>query len=501
MPIVRCSTLPRAASLCAAAGLLAAILAAQPSATLQKARSNRLPSPDDELVAIAELAGGLTPEFAADGLLRLVESGKLRDREWKLELIDRAFARAQLALQLYPKKPVPIGFTDQPGAMVGIASRAQLDRMSLCIRAVREALPLDPALARDMFEKTGFPDVKESKCEDRVVPDLESWFETLRLAGEQGFPSTSAGQRKAEEFVVDSVRRISSPSAAFAAASALARLKTRPASFQRIVLAFSSAVSVVEPNDRLFSVELFYEPSRQQMRSLLDRCHTGDCDYGVLLAGVASFYRKNLNAPRCEDTFKDEVHRQNREEALSNLNVRLLSLGQRESIATEPGPEKLRLETVKQPMDFFNIPEYARLMRRVQGMSSLAAADLEESLRSQLEDLRRWEKPDEMTERDFFLMKSEIFGAAARNALGSNSAPAVISAYLSFLNLSEAHRQDYPTEWLWRIKQLISGPFRLRGQPDKLVPWKDSVAAEMERSPNPVIYLYGRLQRTVGLKD
>src|SRR6202043_2145136 len=89
-----------------------------------------------QLESIVDLATGVPPEFAADSLLRLVESGKIADLALKLSLVEKPCYLSESA-------PQPVKLARRPGALVdtrfGYLAHAfllNLDRLSLQSRAV-----------------------------------------------------------------------------------------------------------------------------------------------------------------------------------------------------------------------------------------------------------------------------------------------------------------------------------------------------------------------------
>ena len=102
----------------------------------------KLPEP---FRSISDLAGAAPPEFTADALLRIVESGKLADQNARRELIDHAFQLAASAK--FPVRMVGVTgtTTDTASGSLNQAYDLKLDVLSLQSRAVRDMLPLDPA--------------------------------------------------------------------------------------------------------------------------------------------------------------------------------------------------------------------------------------------------------------------------------------------------------------------------------------------------------------------
>ena len=110
--------------------------------TVPGAEPAKLPEP---FRSIDDLASIAPPEFAADALLRIVESGKLADRNARRELAERAFELAAAAKFPVRMTAVPGATTDMESGSLSRAYALKLDVLSLQSRAVRD---MYPALAR-----------------------------------------------------------------------------------------------------------------------------------------------------------------------------------------------------------------------------------------------------------------------------------------------------------------------------------------------------------------
>ena len=108
----------------------------------------KLPEP---FRSISDLASAAPPEFTADALLRIVESGALPDQKARRELVEHAFQLAASAK--FPVRMVGVTgtTTDTASGSLNQAYALKLDVLSLQSRAVRDMLPLDPLKARELF--------------------------------------------------------------------------------------------------------------------------------------------------------------------------------------------------------------------------------------------------------------------------------------------------------------------------------------------------------------
>ncbi|MGH7247874.1 MAG: hypothetical protein ACREH9_07190, partial [Pseudomonadota bacterium] len=76
---------------------------------LRAADRPRIPADLDRLI---DLSHSAPPEFAADALLRIVESGRVADRDTRRDLVEQAFELATRAQIPFRRVPLPRGAVD-----------------------------------------------------------------------------------------------------------------------------------------------------------------------------------------------------------------------------------------------------------------------------------------------------------------------------------------------------------------------------------------------------
>lgn len=162
--------------------LALAALRAQPS--LDKAANTAPSVPDIRLersdvqtvIGMARRAN-VPPEFAADVLITLVESGLIPDHRTQRNLLEEAFAIAGNAQE---KIALKRGGGDSPitGALHG-AFRNGIDQASLRSRVVQAILRIDASSARNLFERIDLPIQSSTGCEQQTVPDLTLYYVTM----------------------------------------------------------------------------------------------------------------------------------------------------------------------------------------------------------------------------------------------------------------------------------------------------------------------------------
>src|SRR2546421_10649537 len=127
---------------CATALVAAAVLGV-------RAQPRRIQATD--IRELVRQARNLPPDFAADALIRLAGSPRIRDNEWRRALIDDAFGRAYAAQAPYARAST-LGVPPDTRQGAGLLSyTTTLTRLTLQVRAAQLMLMLDPDHARDLF--------------------------------------------------------------------------------------------------------------------------------------------------------------------------------------------------------------------------------------------------------------------------------------------------------------------------------------------------------------
>ena len=202
-----------------------------------------LPNRPLEFTAIAEAADSTPPEFRADALLRLVESGKIADLAWKRDLIGQAFASAAAAQAANPLHAIP------PAApAVGPA----LDRVSLQARAVDAMQAIDGRKARELFLQIVKPAPRRLECSDTAWDDLAAYYgNASRLVATFSVSERRDGDHV--NFAVGIISRITSVVELPAAEKLLTVPGWRPDEKELLGAKFAGVAETITADDRSFT--------------------------------------------------------------------------------------------------------------------------------------------------------------------------------------------------------------------------------------------------------
>lgn len=136
-----------------------------------------------EVYAKTELARAAPPEFAAHGLLRILDAEAIPAADWRLQLAQEVLELAAAARHPMKRRLAPgIPAVDNRAALWNTAYRHGLDGLALSMRAIEHIRRLDPDAARKAFQQLPRPAPGQTTCADPLVDDASAWFEmAIRL--------------------------------------------------------------------------------------------------------------------------------------------------------------------------------------------------------------------------------------------------------------------------------------------------------------------------------
>ncbi len=217
------------------------------------AEPTKLPEP---FRSIADLAAAAPPEFAADALLRIVESGKLADKNARRQLIEQAFQLAASAK--FPVRMVGVtgSTTDTASGSLNQAYGLKLDVLSLQSRAVRDMLPLDPSYARELFGQIVKPTLAPLTCDDALVYEPSDFYQALSTVVNGAFTPKERAKEEHFNLLIDHLGQATSPSQLAPLAAALESAGVSAGQRQILWARFSGLLESMQPDDRSFGASL-----------------------------------------------------------------------------------------------------------------------------------------------------------------------------------------------------------------------------------------------------
>ncbi len=430
--------------------LLVASLLAQEGVPKAGLRRQRYP----EFAAIEEAADSVPPGYGAYALLGIADSPKLSDREWRRELIEKAFDRAAAAEPALPHEVMP-------GVMRGrVLRRAQgerlgLDRLSLQAAAVRAMARLDRRHARELFERIPAPRAAPLGCADAAWEKTSPYYVAAQAV---------LDPKDHEQFneLLALVQRVQSP---LEIAPALKLIRGSGAGGeQRVILlqAIGAILETLAADDRSFMSAL-YDADAEVKRQT------------ELREPWIRFLRRQFGAgSRCGEAADPKYH-----DFFYNLAA---AYGLTEDEVT---PEKTEASAdVGTPTQN---EDWVRLERALAAVRPETPEGLMEfrKLLNAVGDLKRAEG---QTETDLFAAKAGLLQRMIWLAPEGEERQSAMARYVVLLRFSPARDEDWRA-WLGSVDALTSTTRMTR--PKELA----TLLAALESSGDAVLQLYVRLTR------
>ena len=243
------------------------------------------------LEPIAQLALSAPPEFAADGLLKLVESKKITDVPTEIELTQQAFDLAASAHFRVAMRAVPGSLVDSRAGSLAKAYALNLDSVSLQSRAVVDMLPLDKTKARQMFSSISGMDLTPRACEDPLVYEVTPFYHALTAVVQNGFTAKERAKEDHVAFLLQYISQMHNPAQVAALAEVTKGVGLPPKQYEAVVAQFGGVLESISGDNRSYGT----------YTELIARAMAPE-----MMASYHKFAEKNTNAEQCKERFCED---------------------------------------------------------------------------------------------------------------------------------------------------------------------------------------------------
>ena len=409
---------------------------------------------------MVELSHGAPPEFAADALLRIVETGnsdaRKIDRDMRRDLIEQAFQLASTAKFSIRMHGVAGTMVDTRSGFLSKAYDLKLDSLSLQGRAVRDMLAVDAPKGRELFLEIPRPTLAPLTCQDALVYDVSDYYLTIGAVFHSAF---TVAERKKEEdlnFLLDYLGLVSSP-AQLAPAAGLIKSAAGSAQQAEILWAkFNGLLEAMQPDDRSFVASL------------------DEIGQAIGPANRESFEKYKQKSKGCPDDARPGVTLD-----LSQGQVHAGSTPQIERY-WQSAPAKQLLEAGQR----LRFTADGKMLSEAQR----STREWQQQLTDYLSQLADWTADQEKSEADYYHEKCVIYEALVELIPAGPLRDKMMQAYVDFVGNSNLEQQS-PVEWFMHVHSMLERARDTGGEPVKLL-------AAFERSGNPVLGLYAAEEKT-----
>lgn len=458
-----------------------------------------------EIETFITYAQSVPAEFSADLLIRLAESGEIKDGKRRQDLLIEAFYSAAKAQQPLKLAALPGSAVDSRSGYRANSFRLGLDSLSLQCRAIRALMPLNKQKARQLFDEIKLK-LDKLDCENALAYDVDSFFDTILVIAQTGFSSEEIQRGEHIYFVENYVSKINSPNQIKPAIKVLTSVKTTSLELARLGRAFSSALAKVPTDDRAFSAP--WNSTMSSIDGLVSKFTQRGLPGDEIIESYRTYLINQLTGPRCTETVVSKEQKTLETSLVTHFNDKLRSLAYKNiSPISEDEIKPGRREGSVRDEEYWTSAKSKSIlstMRRLRFKSSGNEFDRQDKesseWQSQLSDLMRalavWVPSDEKSEEDYFHQKCVIYDALINAIPAGNQYDGlrdeVLRDFATLLSDSPLQKAK-PAEWFLHAKILIDRASTARPRE------RDKLKLLIYNSHSAVLHLY--LQREELLKS
>lgn len=438
---------------------------------------------EEKIETFITYAQSLPAEFSADLLIQLVESGEIKERKRRQDLLIEAFYTAAKAKEPLKLAALPGSAVDSRSGYRANAFRLGFDSLSLQSRAIKALLPLNKKKARQLFDEIKLK-LDPLECEDTLAYDLDSFFEMTLAIAQTAFNKEETQRGEHIYFVENTISTINSSNQIRPAVKLLISLKTTNLELARLGRAFSTALAKAPTDDRSFSAP--WNSTMSSIDDLVSKFNQRALPSDEIIESYRAYLINQLAGQRCAETKAAKEQKELETSLVTHFNERLRSLAYKNiaPISTDEVKPSRREGSVRDEPYWTSAKSKSILstMRRLRFKSpgnEFNAQEKESSeWQSQLSQLMReltsWVPNDEKSEEDYFHQKCVIYYALIK-AIPTDTQydglrDEVLRDFVSLLSTSQLQKEK-PAEWFLHAKILIDRANTATSpQREKLIP-------------------------------
>ena len=247
---------------------------------------------------LADRARGLPPQFKADVLIRIADSGKIRSRRTVSDLLEEAFYAADGAEE---RVTLDLAGAGRAGMRDYIRARtfaAGLDRLTLQSRVLRLLAVVDLKKARELAGALDLH-LPALKCEDPLVYNVDNVYKHLTVYA-SALPDVDRFT-----LIQRYITTMTSPAQVDPMAQLLVSV-SMPRD-QRILLAqsFAAELARMGDDDRTFTATTEREKLPAHIKDFIEQLRREAYDPGAVVTAFRTYLVKRFTARRCADGFDE----------------------------------------------------------------------------------------------------------------------------------------------------------------------------------------------------
>lgn len=449
------------------------------------------PKRPPESAALVEQAASLPREFSADTMIRLANSSLVQGTKWKKELVEEAFWAGAHA---------PLPYQQWADRMDSVPTRAvkanRMEALTLQARAVETMLQLDSARALQLFGMMRPMKMPDPDCSEIYTPDVTIYYHVAAEVFEQAF---SEKERKDGDDIAFLKQRIAGIDSPFQLAPALKNilgLKLPVEQRTTLLIAFAGALDRTSGGDRSYgAVE----------KDLVPEAFAEMADAPAFPTALRAYIVRQIRGRRCSDNLPAAGKMPPSVERFNDLVTKLdpahdhfkliapeevISAGVSGTYTSQLLWKSRPARNLLASLQWLHHGDpganpQERLLTLEERSKDLWLQHYQETLKL-MDD---WKEEDEASPEEYFCMASDALNDLAALAPPGRIRTRAMSAYLEFLEEHYANIENHNL-WFTQFRQML---YRARFSKDPAD--RTWILHSMERSNNPIISLYSKLER------
>ncbi len=430
-------------------------LAVSAQKTVKEPSPTPTPERPREIVALLNDARLAAPELAVDTVLRVLESKKIKDVQWRRELLEEAMRMADDVK--YPirreRAYYGTGIVDTVSGYMTYAYNEKLDTLSLKARIIKDWLAEDKTRARQIvYQMGGDLKLKPLTCDDAMGYLVDDIYASVAAVAKDSFTPTEISDGVRGLFLLPWIENMQSPTQILPIMEMLSGLKGPAPEHQLLINALERAVNRSFGDDLSFSHAFFrasYKAS-QFINSARER--------EELTMAWRDFLAKNSSGPRCLESKpknKDDLPHPVAEFNFMFPEEKRFTVEDFVAVEYRGAPkDKLYLDSEMYKKVSLLFKAARETKNRPENKDDKSAQlEWQTKISDVLQALDSWKASAEETESEVFNPKTVFYGSMIPEVADPEMKAAVMRAFMRYLAGSPMQKDSF-IEWFYYTRWL-----------------------------------------------
>lgn len=459
-------------------------------------------------------AATLSPEITVDIYLKIIASGKIKNKKAVKKLLEDAF---YLTFQVNEKTSKKIiSFDGQVltirQTFISNSKRNNLDSLSLQTGIVSEMLKIDSVRALELFKEIS-PNLylKPLSCQDFLLPDTASFYGLVENISEIAFSNEQIKQGQRITFLASYVENMTSPTQISPIINMLLSIDLTNDEILNLAEVFNKSLKGISGDVRAFSYQMNFETLNRDIFQLYRKLMTNPSLSEELSRSYKQFLQKNLRGKRCRDNLEYETRNGKviSENEQNNTTVKVpLYVAEASKIFNYDLPlqnEDLspsEIETIDFPTQYFTAGKSKEALKKIRNLQNWEEANKtysevregqkwQEEFSKTLEFVLALKEAEDEESIDVFHQKCLLLRLLLVESPIISFKEKIVNEYLKLLNDKQIER-DYTSEWFLQFDDLKQEILELKNTEEKL-----KLLNIMRNTNNSAISIYLKLEKEI----